>query len=155
MNVPHFQKCSNTIFFSGSCYFTMEWWIPWTLSLNWNKLIGLFTALSNIKMVHFAKIINFFHKTFRLRCLTGFWVHICPSFAQIFLNFQNYLLESNFRSSLRRCSIKKGVLRNFAKLTGKQLCQSLLFNKVADFRPSLLLKRDSGTGVFLWMLRNF
>ena len=23
-----------------------------------------------------------------------------------------------------------GVLRNFAKLTGKQLCQSLIFNKV-------------------------
>ena len=27
---------------------------------------------------------------------------------------------------------KKGVLRNFAKITGKQLCQSLCFNKVAD-----------------------
>ena len=27
---------------------------------------------------------------------------------------------------------KKGVLRNFAKLTGKHLCQSLFFNKVAN-----------------------
>ena len=26
---------------------------------------------------------------------------------------------------------KKGVLRNFTKLTGKHLCQSLFFNKVA------------------------
>ena len=26
---------------------------------------------------------------------------------------------------------KKGVLRNFAKFTGKHLCQSLFFNKVA------------------------
>ena len=26
---------------------------------------------------------------------------------------------------------KKGVLRNFAKFTGKNLCQSLFFNKVA------------------------
>ena len=26
---------------------------------------------------------------------------------------------------------KKGVFRNFAKFTGKDLCQSLLFNKVA------------------------
>ena len=26
---------------------------------------------------------------------------------------------------------KKGVLRNFAKLTGRYLCQSLLFNKAA------------------------
>ena len=35
------------------------------------------------------------------------------------------------RSSHQRCSVKKGVLRNFAKFTGKHLCQSLFFNKVA------------------------
>ena len=35
------------------------------------------------------------------------------------------------RSSHQRCSMKKGVLRNFAKFTEKHLCQSLLFNKVA------------------------
>ena len=28
--------------------------------------------------------------------------------------------------------MKKGLLRNFTKFTGKQLCQSLFFNKVAD-----------------------
>ena len=27
--------------------------------------------------------------------------------------------------------MKKGVLRNFTKFTGKHLCQSLFFNKVA------------------------
>ena len=32
-------------------------------------------------------------------------------------------------------SVKKGVLRNFAKFTGKHLCQSLLFNKVTGLRP--------------------
>ena len=31
--------------------------------------------------------------------------------------------------------MKKGVLRNFAKFTGKHLCQSLFFNKVAGLRP--------------------
>ena len=30
--------------------------------------------------------------------------------------------------------MKKGVLRNFAKFTGKQLWQSLFFNKVAGLR---------------------
>ena len=35
------------------------------------------------------------------------------------------------RSSHRRCSIIKGVLRNFSKFTGKRLCQSLFFNKAA------------------------
>ena len=36
---------------------------------------------------------------------------------------------------------KIGVLRNFAKFTGKHPCQSLLFNKVADLRPATLLKK--------------
>ena len=36
---------------------------------------------------------------------------------------------------------QKGVLRNFAKFTGKHLCQSLFFNKVADLRPATLLKK--------------
>ena len=39
------------------------------------------------------------------------------------------------------CSVKNGVLKNFAKYTGKHLCQSLLFNKVAGFRPTNLLKK--------------
>ena len=34
-----------------------------------------------------------------------------------------------------------GFLRNFAKLTGKHLCQSLFFNKVAGLRPATLLKK--------------
>ena len=35
-----------------------------------------------------------------------------------------------YRSSRPELFYKKGVLRNFAKLTEKHLCQSLLFNKV-------------------------
>ena len=36
-----------------------------------------------------------------------------------------------YRSSHQRCSMKKGVLRNFTKFTRKNMCQSLFFNKVA------------------------
>ena len=36
-----------------------------------------------------------------------------------------------FRSSRPDVFCEKGVLRNFAKFTGKHLCQSLVFNKVA------------------------
>ena len=35
------------------------------------------------------------------------------------------------RSSHQRCSLRKGVLRNFPKFTGKHLCQRLFSNKVA------------------------
>ena len=42
--------------------------------------------------------------------------------------------QRKFRSSHQRCSVKKDVLRNFAKITGKHLCQSLFFNKVTGVR---------------------
>ena len=32
-------------------------------------------------------------------------------------------------------TVIKSVLRNFAKFTGKHLCQSLFFNEVAGLRP--------------------
>ena len=52
-------------------------------------------------------------------------------------------------NSHQRCCMKKCVLRNFIKITGKHLCQSLFFNEVAGLRPVTFIKRDSGTGVFL------
>ena len=45
------------------------------------------------------------------------------------------------RSSRPDVFCKKGVLRDFAKSTGKHLCQSLFFNKVAGLRPATLLKK--------------
>ena len=39
--------------------------------------------------------------------------------------------SSDERSSRPDAFCQKGVLRNFAKFTGKHLCQSLFFNKVA------------------------
>ena len=77
---------------------------------------------------------------------------------------------ADFRSRHRRCSIRKGVLRNFAKFTGKHLCQSLLLKKrlwhmcfpenfVKFLRTSFLqntsgrlllrFKINSTTGIFL------
>ena len=48
------------------------------------------------------------------------------------INFYKWFKRSfseNIRSSHWRCSVRKGVLRNSAKFTGKHLCQSLLFKK--------------------------
>ena len=44
-----------------------------------------------------------------------------------------------FRSSHQRCSVRKGVLRNFAKFTGKHLRQGLFFN---------FIKKETLTQVF-------
>ena len=46
-----------------------------------------------------------------------------------------------FRSSHQKCTVKKDVLRNFTKLTGKYMCQGLFFNKVAGLSPATLLKK--------------
>ena len=40
-----------------------------------------------------------------------------------------------------KCCVKKGVLKNFAKFTGKYLCWSLFFNKVEGLRPATSLKK--------------
>ena len=47
----------------------------------------------------------------------------------------------------RMCSVKKGVLRNFTKLTGKPLCQSPLFNKVSGL-ASNFIKKETLAQVF-------
>ena len=62
-----------------------------------------------------------------------YMLSIC-SFCQA--SFSRYL----FRNSHQRCFVKNVALKNFAKFTGKHLCRSCFFNKVADLRPATLLK---------------
>ena len=52
-----------------------------------------------------------------------------------------------FRSSLPKVFCKKGVLRNFAKFTGKHLCQGLFFDKVAGLRPEK--KKEKRKQIFI------
>ena len=56
-------------------------------------------------------------------------------------------LPSHFRNSCPEMFCKKGVLRNFAKFTGKHLCQSLFFNSC---RPQVcnFIKNETLAQVF-------
>ena len=45
---------------------------------------------------------------------------------------------TNPEAVARRCSVKKGVLKNFTKFPGKHLYQSLFFNKVEEALPQVL-----------------
>ena len=49
---------------------------------------------------------------------------------QITKRIKSSNLRAFYRRSRRMCSIEEGVLKNFRKLTGKHLRQSLPFNKV-------------------------
>ena len=92
--------------------------------------------------------------------------HLFPSiiFVVPTIMFFGYLEVSNFKEKLeaKRVSstnisqinrpeaiLKKVVLKNFAKLTGKHLCWSLFFKKVADLQPAFLFKINSDTNVNL------
>ena len=48
--------------------------------------------------------------------------------------------RSQFRSSRPGVICKKGVLRNFAKFTGKHLCQRLFFNKAVGLACNFIKK---------------
>ena len=80
---------------------------------------------------------------------------------------QNNAYFNIYRSSYRRSSIKKGVLRNFAKFSGKYLCQSLFLNKVAGVTASNYIafvsiiihdffsKHPRDTQKNVWIKKNF
>ena len=59
----------------------------------------------------------------------------------VFVNHQKRACLSGNKSSRPEVFFKKDVLENFAKFTGKYLCLSLFFNKVAGLRPATLLKK--------------
>ena len=51
------------------------------------------------------------------------------------VKIQSIYKVATIRSSHQSCSMKKDVLRNFAKSAGKHLCQSLILNKVVGVSP--------------------
>ena len=74
-----------------------------------------------------------------------------PIFVILFLHIIHFCSFST--SSHRSCSVRKGVLRTLAKFTGKHLCQSLFFNKVADLRPkSLFSPKQVDPSTLKWEL---
>ena len=60
-------------------------------------------------------------------------------FSNIFLLVNYFRWKTTSRSSHQRCSIRKGVLKNFAKFNRKYLRQCFSFNKVAGLKTTTLL----------------
>ena len=72
----------------------------------------------------------------------------CTAHAPLTVTHPFYFMFSTFliitvllRSIRPEVFYEKSALRNFAKFTGKHLCQSLFFNKVARLRTATLLKK--------------
>ena len=98
----------------------------------------------------FNEVTNLFKSHFRHRCSPVNTLHISritfPKSTSLDsciwnINFVSTKLCINFYWSSRpKKFFKKVVLRNLTKFTGKHLCQSLFFNKVAGFSLQLYLK---------------
>ena len=85
--------------------------------------------------------------------LRNFWENLY--WEMVFFTVIFSKLCKKLRSSHQRCSIKKDVLKTFVIFTRKHLCCSPFLIKSEDWRPKKLIKRDSNTGAFLWILQNF
>ena len=94
-----------------------------------------------------AAVSFYFYNSIRERTLLQFFLDNCLWYSEEL--FSRILPELLFYGSSRpEVFCKKHFITNFAKFPRKHLYQSLFFNKV-------FLKRiDSGTGVFLQILRN-
>ena len=89
----------------------------------------------------------------------------------LYESFQNIYFYSNsewifikfkyMRSNRPEVFCKKGILRNFTEFTGKYLCQSLFFNKVAGQDPYFLVNLQehlfyrTNLGDCFWKLTNY
>ena len=69
---------------------------------------------------------------------------------QLWAKYFLTLSISPFRSSHRKCSIKKAVVE-VLNIHRKTRMLEFLFNKVQGWRTATLLYRDSNTVVFFWM----
>ena len=85
------------------------------------------------------------NKSKRMRVILGFRtknaMYNHNIFSNVFLKIN--VKQNTYRSSHRMCSIKKLLLK---------ISQ---YSQENTWRPATLLKRDSNTGAFLWILRNF
>ena len=64
------------------------------------------------------------------------------------------IITVNLQKQLLSDVLQIGVFKSFAIFTQKHLCWSLFLIKLQACRPANLLKRDSNTGVFLWISKN-
>ena len=62
----------------------------------------------------------------------------CPRYPNVILFTA---LGAFYRGGCSQIYFSKGALKNFAKFTGKHLCQSLFFNNIVGLRPATLLKK--------------
>ena len=96
------------------------------------------SALNQVRHESRNNSINSLSNTFFGQCFLRAYYIFCKN------NVGYSLLVPCVKSSHQRCSIKKGVPKNFVKFTGKHLCQSLFLNRVAGLSKMELVEIVNG-----------
>ena len=127
--------------------------VSYKLQINWLSLRDCPTETSLIITVDLVSwvakskyIILYVFKCFLIK--TG-------AVDSVILHEKTSSIATTLRSSRPEVFCKEGVLRNFTKFTGKHLCQSLFFTKVAGLKHGTLLKNRLWDRCFLRILLNF
>ena len=99
------------------------------------------STLTNVKMINYSGArevartpVNIYNE------------QLCNNSYRLLIIFDKlFMFAGSLRSNHRRCCVRKGVIRNFAKFIWKHLCQSLFFNKVEAFN---FIEKDTLAQVF-------
>ena len=87
------------------------------------------------------------------------FTNVSPLWILLYKYFWSWEILRNystiFRSSHRRCSIKKAILKYFVIFTGKHLCRDLFLNKVAGHQACDFIKKRLQQRYFLANIGKF
>ena len=116
---------------------------------NQNRLIEKKSSSGKVKRIMFQKkivsenrvVAEFFKFFFSILLLTCTDVLTCKTVLMMAMTLISSPLMTKLEKQPLEVFCRKGDLTSFAKFTGKHLCQSLFFNKVACLRPATLLQR--------------
>ena len=94
-----------------------------------------------------------------LHLLHNIFTNLSPLWILLYKYFSSWEILRNystiFRSSHRRCSIKKTILKHFVIFTGKHLCRGLFFNKDAGHQACNFIKKRPQHRYFLANIGKF
>ena len=98
-------------------------WDVWDVGCSGCGIFGMWTsvklAMHGPSMASHTWLI---HELYYLICFLSLILKLCLHCRKTFRFCCFFVFDPVIRSSHRRCSVRKGVLRNFAKFTGKHLC---------------------------------
>ena len=99
------------------------------------SVFGVFWSVFSHIRTEYGEILRFSLYSVRMREIAdqknSEYRHLSRSVSHLWMRLKILLeLLPHMRSSQHRYSVRKRVLKNFAKFTGKHLCQGLFDNKV-------------------------